>query len=92
MNNDTRTITTATLVALAGGAMAFCVLTDRGRDALRHMGPALDDVSHSLEDLRTVVQKLERVVQEANTLVTDFRDAIPSMHADDDQERPPYVT
>ena len=31
-------------------------------------------------------------VREAGAMVTDFRDAIPSMHADDDQERPPYVT
>ena len=84
MDNDTRTITTATLIALAGGVMAFFVLTDRGRDALRRMGPALDDVSHSFEDVRTIVQKLERVVQEANALVADFRDAMPPMHGDDD--------
>lgn len=91
MDNDTRTVTTATLIALAGGVMAFFVLTDRGRDALRRMGPALDDVSHSFEDVRTIVQKLDRVVQEASAMVTDFRDAMPPMHADDDSERPPYV-
>ena len=91
MDKDARIITTATLIALAGGVMAFFVLTDRGRDALRRMGPALDDVSHSFEDVRTIVQKLERVVQEANTMVTDFRDAMPSMDDDDDQEHPPYV-
>ena len=91
MNNDSRIITAATLVALAGGVMAFFVLTDRGRHALRRVGPALDDVSHSFEDVRTIVQKLERVVQEANAMVTDFRDAMPSMHDDDDPERPPYV-
>jgi hypothetical protein len=89
VDKDARIITTATLIALAGGAMAFFMLTDRGRDALRHMGPALDDVSQSFEDVRTIVQKLERVVQEANAMVTDFRDAMPDRTRD--QVRPHHV-
>lgn len=91
VDKDNRIITAATLIALGGGIMAFFVLTDRGRNALRSVGPALDDVSNSFEDVRKIVRKLERVVQEANTMVADFRDAMPSMHDDDDQQRPPYV-
>ena len=89
MNNDSRIITVATLVALAGGVMAFFVLTDRGRHALSRVGPALDDVSHSFADVRTIVQKLNRVVREASAMVTDFRDVMPSTDGDDDPELPP---
>jgi hypothetical protein len=88
VNNDSRIITAATLVALAGGVMAFFVLTDRGRHALRRVGPALDDVSHSFEDVRTIAQKLDRLVREAGAMVTDFRDVMPPTHGDDDLERP----
>ena len=64
MDDDPRLVTTATLVALAGGVLAFFALTNRGRDALRRVGPALDDVSHTLDEVRTVIQKIDRVVQE----------------------------
>ena len=89
MDNHTRLVTTATLVALVGGVTAFFALTDRGRDALRQVGPALDDVSHTLEEVRTIVQKLNRVVQEATAMVTDIRDVVPSLYADDELEHPP---
>jgi hypothetical protein len=90
VDDDPRLVTTATLVALAGGVLAFFALTNRGRDALRRVGPALDDVSHTLDVVRTVIQKIDRVVQEANAMVTDIRDVMPSMHIDDDLENPPY--
>jgi methyl-accepting chemotaxis protein len=90
VDDDPRLVTTATLVALAGGVLAFFALTNRGRDALRRVGPALDDVSHTLDEVRTVIQKIDRVVQEANAMVTDIRDVMPSMHIDDDLENPPY--
>ena len=90
MDDDPRLVTTATLVALAGGVLAFFVLTDRGRGALRHVGRALDDAAHSLEDVRTIAQKLDRVVQETNAMVTEIREAMPSMHIADDLESPPY--
>lgn len=90
MDDDPRLVTTATLVALAGGVLAFFALTNHGRHALRRVGPALDDVSHTLDEVRTIVQKLDRVVQEANDMVTEIRDVMPSTHIDDDQASPPY--
>jgi len=84
VDDDTRLVTTATLVALAGGVIAFFALTDRGRNTLRQVGPALDDVSHTLEEVRTIVQKLDRAVQKANTMVTEIRDVMPSMATDDE--------
>ena len=81
MNEDTRVITGATLVALAGGSMAFLAFTDRGRDALRRVGPALDDVSHTLQEIRSIVRKIDGVVQEAEATLTDVRAALPSTKA-----------
>jgi hypothetical protein len=90
VDDDPRLVTTATLVALTAGVLAFFALTDRGRDALRRVGPALDDVSHTLHEVRTIVQKIDRVVQEANAMVTDIRDVMPSINIDDDLDSPPY--
>ena len=90
MDEDTRVITGATLVALAGGMVAFLALTGRGRDALRQVGPALDNVSNTLHDIRAIVQKVEGLVQEAQATVTDFRAAFPSMNTPDDPQDAPY--
>jgi hypothetical protein len=62
--------------ALAGSMMAFFVCTDRGRDALRRAGPALDDLAHTLEELRSIVQKVDGGVQEARLVIADIQDAL----------------
>ena len=90
MNEDTRVITGATLVAVAGGMMAFLVLTDRGQDALRRVGPALDDVSRTLQEIRSIVQKIDGVVKEAEATLTDVRAALPSMKTADYPRDVPY--
>ena len=90
MDEDTRVITGATLVALAGGMVAFLAFTGRGRDALRHVGPALDDVSNTLHDIRAIVQKVEGLVRETQATVTDFRAAFPSTNTPDDPQDAPY--
>ena len=73
MDERDRVITGAALVLLAGGAIAFLALTDRGRSTLRRVGPALDDVSRTLEDVRSIVRKIDGVVQEAHAAVADLR-------------------
>ena len=73
MDERDRVITGATLVLLAGGAIAFLALTDRGRNTLRRVGPALDDVSRTLEEVRSIVRKIDGIVQEAQTAVADLR-------------------
>lgn len=83
MDEDTRVVTGATLVALAGGTMAFLAFTDRGRNALRHVGPALDDVSRTLQEIRSIVRKVEGVVQEAQATLADVRAAFPPMETAD---------
>ena len=79
MDDDTRAITGATLVALAGGMIAFLVMTDRGQHALHRVGPALDDVTRTLQEVREIVRKIDGVVQEAQAMVTDVREVLPSM-------------
>ena len=76
MDERDRVITGAALVLLAGGAIAFLALTDRGRNTLRRVGPALDDVSRTLEDVRSIVRKIDGVVQEAHAAVADLRAAL----------------
>ena len=89
MDEETRAITGATLVALAGGIIAFFVMTDRGRHTLRRVGPALDDVSRTLQEVRSIVQKIDGVVQEAQATLADVRAALPSMlTADHPQDAP----
>lgn len=78
-DDDARVLTTATLVALAGGVIAFFALTNRGRRALRHVGPALRNVSHTLDEVRTILQNVDRVAQEGTAMVDEIRTAIPSM-------------
>ena len=73
MDERDRVITGAALVLLAGGAIAFLALTDRGRNTLRRVGPALDDVSRTLEEVRTIVRKIDDIVQEAHEAVVDLR-------------------
>ena len=90
MDEETREITGATLVALAGGMIAFFVMTDRGRHALRRVGPALDDVSHTLQEIRAIVKKIDGVVQEAQVMVTDVRAVLPSMKTADHPHDVPY--
>ena len=76
MDERDRVITGAALVLLAGGAIAFLALTDRGRNTLRRVGPALDDVSRTLEEVRSIVRKIDGIVQEAHAAVVDLRAAI----------------
>lgn len=84
MNDDNaRILTTATLVTLAGGVIAFFALTKSGRRALRQVGPALDNVWHTLDEVRTIVQSVDRVAREASATVADVRDAMPSTLKDD---------
>lgn len=90
MDEETREIAGATLVALAGGMIAFFVMTGRGRHTLRRVGPALDDVSRTLQEVREIVRKVDGVVQEAQALVTDARDVLPSMRTADYPEGVPY--
>ena len=90
MDERTRVITGATLVGLAGGMMAFLVLTNRGRDALHRVGPALDDVSRTLQEVRSIVLKIDEVVQEAQATVTDVRAVLSSKRTPDDPHDSPY--
>jgi uncharacterized protein YoxC len=90
MDEETQEIAGATLVALAGGVIAFFLMTDRGRHTLRSVGPALDDVSRTLKEVRAIVRKVDGVVQEAQALVTDARDVLPSMRTADYPEDVPY--
>lgn len=90
MDEQNRAIAGAALVALAGGMMAFLLLTDRGRDALRRVGPALDDVSRTLEEVRSIVRKIDDVVQEAQVTIADVRAAFSSMSTPDDPQDSPY--
>ena len=78
MEEETRVTTGATLVALAGGMIAFLVLTNLGRGALRRVSPALDDVSSTLQEVREIVHKIDGVVQEAQAMVADVRAVLPS--------------
>jgi uncharacterized protein YoxC len=79
VDEDTQAITGAALIALAGGMIAFLVMTDRGRHALQRVGPALDEVSRALQDIREIVRKIDGVVHEAQAMVTDVREVLPSM-------------
>ena len=90
MDEDTRAITGAMLVALAGGMIAFLALTDRGQRTLRHVGPALDDVSRTLQEVRSIVQKIDGVVQEAQATLTDVRATLPSTQTADYPHDVPY--
>lgn len=76
MNEQTRVLTGAMMRAIAGSMMAFFGFTDRGRAALRRAGPALDDLAHTLEELRFIVQKVDGAVQEARLVVTDIQAAL----------------
>ena len=82
-DDDARLIATATLVALAGGAIAFFAFTRRGRHALRQVGPALDNVWHTLDEVRAIARSLDRVAQEAGATVAHIRDAMPFMLKED---------
>ena len=90
MDEETRVITGATLVAVAGGIMAFLMMTNLGRGALRGVGPALDDVSCTLQEVRTIVHKIDDVVQEAQAMVADVRAVLPSMRTTDSPHEVPY--
>jgi uncharacterized protein YoxC len=90
VDDDTRAITGATLVALAGGMIAFLVMTDRGRHTLQSVGPALDDVSRTLQDIREIIRKIDGVVHEAQAMVTDVREVLPSMKTADYPDDVPY--
>ena len=76
VNDRTRVITGAMIGALAGGMMVFFAFTDRGRDALRRAGPALDDLAHTLEELRSIVQAVDGSVQEARLVAADIQAAL----------------
>ena len=82
-DDDSRIRTTATLVALAGGVIAFFALTRSGRQALRQVGPALDNVWHALDEVRAILRSFDRMAQEARGTVDDIRDAMPSVPKDD---------
>ena len=90
MDEDTQAIAGATLIALAGGMIAFLVMTDRGRHTLQRVGPALDEVSRALQDIREIVRKIDGVVHEAQAMVTDVRDVLPSMRTADYPDDVPY--
>jgi len=83
-------ITGARLVALAGGMMALLVLTDRGQSTLRRVGPALDNVSRTLQEVRSIIRKIDDVVQETQAAVTDVRAALSSTRISDDSQGSPY--
>lgn len=83
MNEQTRVIAGVTLGALAGSMMAFFVFTDRGRQALRELSPALDDVSRTLEEFRGIIDKADAAVREARVAFADVRGAFAPMAEDD---------
>jgi hypothetical protein len=77
------------LGALAGSTMAFFAFTDRGRAGLRRAGPALDDLAHTLEELRLIVQKIDGTVREARLMVTDIQAAVAQHEPPGNQHDPP---
>lgn len=81
VNEQTRVIAGVTMGAVAGSLVAFFVFTERGRESLRRVSPALDDVSRTLEEFRRVIDKAEAAVREAREAFTDVRSAFaPSPH------------
>lgn len=89
MNEQTRVLTGAMMGALAGSMMAFFAFTDRGRDALRRAGPALDDLAHTLEELRSIAQKVDGGVQEARLVAATFQAALARNEPPGNQHDPP---
>lgn len=57
MNNDNIRIAAASLVgALIGGVAGYLLMTERGREARRHIQPAIEDLRH---ELASFAQSLE---------------------------------
>ena len=64
MNDQMRIVGGSVLGAVIGGVAAYLLMTEDGRGRLRHVGPAVDDLSRVLQDLRSTISKLSDVAVE----------------------------
>lgn len=74
-------ITGVTLVAVISGLAAAFLYTERGRESIRRLEDALDELGEGLQHLRTTVRKATRVVAEGMEVATEGMDAVTELGA-----------
>ncbi len=73
-DNSSRAMVVTIAGAVIGGVTAYLVLTKRGRELCRQIGPALDDFARELNSFRLTAQKAAGVAKQGWRLVNEALD------------------
>lgn len=73
MSNDNLRIAAASAVgALLGGVIGYLFLTERGREARRHIGPAVDELRGEIANLGRSLQGAGGIARQGWKLLQDL--------------------
>src|SRR5262245_6489430 len=68
---QSRTFVVSIVGAAVGGAVAYLLFSEHGRELRRRLEPAFDDVTRELGHFRTTIQKAAGVVDEGLKLLNE---------------------
>ena len=76
MSEQAKEMTIVVAGALLGSVSAYLLLTPRGGDMLHRLGPPLDELKVTINDMRHVIKKVDEVAVEGKHVVRDLEDSL----------------